>query len=103
MPLLNNSDGTNWHVPEMAAMLHRPGSRQRLVQQFVAHIVDAGQAGLVLDFELVPDKSQHDFSHFVSELGAGLHGADLKLMVALPAADWVTTTRESRGTPTPSS
>jgi peptidoglycan-N-acetylglucosamine deacetylase len=88
MPLLNNSDGTIWHVPEMAAMLHHPAARQRLVQELVAHVVDAGQAGIVLDFEQVPDKSQRDFRSFVGELEAGLHGADLKLMVALPAADW---------------
>ena len=69
-------------------MLHRPASRQRLVQELVAHVVDAGQAGIVLDFEQVPDKSQRDFRNFIGELEAGLHGADLKLMVALPAADW---------------
>ncbi len=42
----------------------------------------------MLDFEQVPDKSQRDFRNFIGELEAGLHGADLKLMVALPAADW---------------
>ena len=89
MPLLNNSDGTIWHVPEMAAMLHRPDARQRLVQQLVSQVVDAGQAGIVLDFEQVPDNSQRDFRNFIGELEAGLHGADLKLMVALPAADWI--------------
>ena len=73
---------------EMAAMLYHPTARQRLVQELVAHVVDAGQAGIVLDFEQVPDKSQRDFRSFVGELEAGLHGADLKLMVALPAADW---------------
>src|SRR5579862_6816856 len=88
MPLLNNSDGTIWHIPEMAAMLHNPQARQRLVLETVKQIVEAEQVGLALDFEQVPDKSQRDFVNFVSEMAAGLHGANLKLMVALPAADW---------------
>ena len=88
MPLLNNSDGTIWHVPEMAAMLHNSTARQNLVLHIVSHIVEAGQSGMVLDFEQVPKGSQRDFTNFIGELGAGLHGADLKLMVALPAADW---------------
>jgi peptidoglycan-N-acetylglucosamine deacetylase len=88
MPLMNNSDGTIWHIDEMAALLHNPKARQHLVLQTVSHLVDAGSAGMVLDFEQVPNSSQKDFLKFVGELGAGLHGADLKLMVALPAADW---------------
>ncbi len=88
MPLMNNSDGTIWHVDEMAAMLANPKARQNLVLRTVSHLVDAGSVGMVLDFEQVPHKSQKDFLKFVGELGAGLHGADLKLMVALPAADW---------------
>jgi cellulose synthase/poly-beta-1,6-N-acetylglucosamine synthase-like glycosyltransferase/spore germination protein YaaH/peptidoglycan/xylan/chitin deacetylase (PgdA/CDA1 family) len=88
MPLLNNSDGTLWRIQEMADLLRNPDARQKLVQSVVAHVVDANQSGVALDFEQVPDKSQHDFVNFVGELAAGLHGADLKLMVALPAADW---------------
>ena len=88
MPLLNNSDGTIWHVPEMAAMLRNPQARQRLVFKLLSTVVDSNQAGLVLDFEQVPKNSQKDFSNFVGELGAAMRGAGLKLMVALPAADW---------------
>ena len=88
MPLLNNSDGTIWHVAEMSTMLHKPQSRGRLVRQLVDHIEQNQQVGLALDFELVPKRSQHDFVAFITDLAAGLHDADLKLMVALPAADW---------------
>ena len=89
MPLLNNSDGTIWHVPEMSAMLHNP--RRAAAPGAAtgrAHRGKAEQVGLALDFEQVPKKSQRDFVAFISDLAAGLHGADLKLMVALPAADW---------------
>ena len=45
-------------------------------------------AGIALDFELVPDASQNNFQNFVKELAKKLHAQNLKLMVALPAADW---------------
>ncbi len=87
MALVNNYDGTVWRIRELAAMLAQPASRQRLVQELVKYAVDARQAGIVVDFEEVPDKSQKDFRFFAAELAAGLHTANLKLMVALPAAD----------------
>ena len=71
MPLLNNSDGTIWHVPEMSAMLHNPGARRHLVRQIVDHIAQNQQVGLALDFELVPKKSQHDFVAFITRFGGG--------------------------------
>src|SRR5258706_469024 len=45
-------------------------------------------AALVVDFEEMPKQSQKDFSQFISELATDLHASNLKLMVALPAADW---------------
>ena len=41
-----------------------------------------------MDFESLPKSSQKNFQSFVHELGTGLHSRKLKLMVALPAADW---------------
>ena len=41
----------------------------------------------MVDFEEVPLKSQPNFRQFIAELAAGLHGAGLKLMIALPARD----------------
>jgi len=87
MALLNNYDGAAWRIPETVQMLAHPASRQNLVQALARYAVNAHQAGIVLDLEEVPDKSQKNFRQFVSELAAGLHGANLKLMVALPAAD----------------
>jgi cellulose synthase/poly-beta-1,6-N-acetylglucosamine synthase-like glycosyltransferase/spore germination protein YaaH/peptidoglycan/xylan/chitin deacetylase (PgdA/CDA1 family) len=88
MPLLNNSDGTNWLTDEMAAMLRSSTARRNLAQQAVQYLTQNHYAGLVVDFEEIPKKSQKDFSEFVSELAADLHGSNLKLMVSLPAADW---------------
>jgi len=89
MPLLNNSDGTNWLTDEMAAMLKSPTARAHLAQQSVQYLTQNHFVGLVVDFEEIPDKSQKDFSQFISELAGDLHNSNLKLMVALPAADWI--------------
>src|SRR3984893_7818938 len=88
MPLLNNSDGTNWLTNEMAAMLKSSTARQNLAQQAIQYLTQNHYAGLVVDFEEIPKKSQKDFSQFIAELATDLHNSNLKLMVALPAADW---------------
>ena len=88
MPLLNNSDGTNWLTDEMSAMLQTAAARQHLTDQAVQYLTQSHSAGLVVDFEEIPQKSQKDFTQFVAELAAALHRSNLKLMVCLPAADW---------------
>jgi cellulose synthase/poly-beta-1,6-N-acetylglucosamine synthase-like glycosyltransferase/peptidoglycan/xylan/chitin deacetylase (PgdA/CDA1 family)/spore germination protein YaaH len=87
MPLLQNTDGTSWRIPETVAMLANPRARRTLVQSLGEQVLKQNNPGLVLDFEEIPPSSQHDFSNFVGELAAELHGAGLKLMVALPAGD----------------
>ncbi len=89
MPLMNNSDGTNWLTDEMAAMLRNPAARQHLADQAVLYLNQTHSAGLVVDFEEIPEKSQKDFTQFVIELAENLHRSNLKLMVCLPAADWI--------------
>ncbi len=88
MTLLQNSDGTVWHTPEMALMLAHPAARKNLTTSIFNFAVAQHQPGVVLDFEEVPENSQDDFRTFVGELAAQLHTQNLKLMVALPAADW---------------
>ncbi len=87
MPLLNNSDGNTWYIQELAEMLAQQGARQRLVHLLKNYAAGTHQAGLVLDFEDIPDASQQDYRQFVKELADALHSVNLKLMVALPAAD----------------
>ncbi len=89
MPLMNNSDGTNWLTDEMAAMLRNPAAREHLTEQTVQYLNQTHSAGLVVDFEEIPEKSQKDFTQFVIELAENLHRSNLKLMGCLPAADWI--------------
>jgi peptidoglycan-N-acetylglucosamine deacetylase len=87
MALLNNYDGLQWRVEEMAKLLASTEARQRLVRDAVEFAVEFHEAGIVVDFEEVPDTSQAHFRQFAFELGPELHSAGLKLMIALPARD----------------
>jgi cellulose synthase/poly-beta-1,6-N-acetylglucosamine synthase-like glycosyltransferase/peptidoglycan/xylan/chitin deacetylase (PgdA/CDA1 family)/spore germination protein YaaH len=88
MPLLNNYDGNVWQVEPMAQMLAHAEARQRLVGELTGYAESHKDAGIAVDFEEIPDTSQKNFDEFIRELGVALHGENMKLMVALPAADW---------------
>jgi spore germination protein YaaH len=87
MGLLDNYDGLNWRIKEMAAMLGNKTARHNLIRDVVDYTVGGHQAGVVVDFEEVPDASQVHFREFAAELGPALHSVGLKLMIALPARD----------------
>ncbi|MGA8036915.1 MAG: glycosyltransferase [Candidatus Acidiferrales bacterium] len=88
MPMVNNYDGKTWNVKEVAEMLGHPVARERLAKSIADFVVQKHQSGVVLDFELIEPATQPDFAKFIHDLAAAMHGANLKLMVALPAADW---------------
>ncbi len=84
MGLVNNFDGQVWRAKQMTQFLANPAARQKLAQGLVQYAQLERQAGIVLDLEDIPDSSQRHFQKFVSEAGAALHAAGLKLMIALP-------------------
>ncbi len=88
MPMVNNYDGKTWNVKELAQMLAHPDAREKLSKSLADYAVKNHQAGVVLDFELIEAATQPDFSKFIHDLAAAMHAVNLKLMVALPAADW---------------
>jgi cellulose synthase/poly-beta-1,6-N-acetylglucosamine synthase-like glycosyltransferase/spore germination protein YaaH/peptidoglycan/xylan/chitin deacetylase (PgdA/CDA1 family) len=88
MSMVNNYNGKEWRVPEMVAMLAHPAARARLAKELEEFATSQREPGIVVDFEMVPASSQIDFQHFIRDLATALHAANLKLMVALPAADW---------------
>ena len=87
MGLVNNYDGVEWRIKEMAQMLANPVARKNLAQNIVEYAVESHEAGIVVDFEEVPDASQVHFRQFIAALAPALHSAGLKLMIALPARD----------------
>ena len=87
MGLLNNYDGVVWRVKELALLLANPAARRHLISDVVEYAVQGHQAGIVVDFEEVPLKSQPSFQEFIRELAPALHAVGLKVMIALPARD----------------
>ena len=49
----------------------------------MAFAVASHEAGIVVDFEEVPDTSQAHYREFAAELGPALHAAGLKLFSAM--------------------
>ena len=88
MPLVNDTDGSAWHAEDAAKALENPRARRRMVSELLAFAVGHHSAGIVVDFELLPEHSLPAFREFLSELGAVLRSANLKTMVALPAIDF---------------
>jgi len=87
MGLINNYDGVQWRIKEMAQMLANPAARKKLARDITEYAVESHEAGIVVDFEEVPDASQVHFQAFIAALAPALHSAGLKLMIALPARD----------------
>ena len=87
MGLLNNYDGQVWRVKEMEELLASSDARSRLISDATQYAVIAKQAGIVVDFEEVPDASQENFQKFIGQFAPALHAVGLKLMIALPARD----------------
>ena len=88
MSMVNNYDGKTWVTKEMAEMLASPVARERLSKSLASFATSQHEAGIVVDFESVPQKSQPDFGRFIHDLATAMHTSNLKLMVAVPAADW---------------
>ncbi len=87
MGLLNNYDGVEWRIKEMAQMLANSEARQRLVGNVIEYAVESHESGIVVDFEEVPDASQAHFRALIGALAPAIHSKGLKLMIALPARD----------------
>src|SRR5713226_8657143 len=87
MGLVNNYDGEEWRIKEMAQMLANSAARQRLVRDIVEYAVESHESGIVVDFEEVPDASQVQLRSLIGALAPALHAKGLKLMIALPARD----------------
>ncbi len=89
MTMVNNyDDAAGWCPPGFLKMLASASSRARLSRAIEQYAYAQHQPGVVVDFESLPDPSQKDFQAFVHDLASDLHAKNLKLMVALPAADW---------------
>jgi cellulose synthase/poly-beta-1,6-N-acetylglucosamine synthase-like glycosyltransferase/peptidoglycan/xylan/chitin deacetylase (PgdA/CDA1 family)/spore germination protein YaaH len=88
MPLVNNTDGVNFHPEKLVKALQNPRARQRLISGLLGFASGRRAAGIVVDFELLPESSFPVFRQFLAEFADVMHRANLKVMVALPALDF---------------
>lgn len=89
MAMVNNYDPKKgWCPPDMLQMLSNPAARANLASHLEEYADAEHQPGVVVDFESLPESSMQDFQHFTHDLATALHARNLKLMLALPAADW---------------
>src|SRR5712691_11581657 len=78
MGLINNYDGVEWRIKEMAQMLANPVARKNLARDIAEYATESHESGIVVDFEEVPDASQAHFRVFIAALAPVLHSAGLK-------------------------
>ena len=76
MAMVNNYDGKDWLIKEMAVMLANPVARQKLSKSLTDFATAQHDPGIVVDFEQVPDSSQQDFTRFIGDLGNYLRVVD---------------------------
>jgi len=89
MPMVNNYDGKlGWCPPAFLQMLANPAARKTLAQQLEEYADQRHEPGIVVDFESLPQSSQKPFESLIHDMSVSLHAKNMKLMVALPAADW---------------
>ncbi len=87
MPLLNNWNGKAWEGDKLSRVLADPAARKRVIQQLLAYIERQHFAGISIDFENIPAKSQANFQRFLAELYAVLNPRGLLLSMNVPAND----------------
>src|SRR4029077_2445663 len=68
MGLINNYDGVEWRIKEMVQMFANPAARKNLARDITEYAVESHEAGIVVDFEEVPDASQAHFRQFIATL-----------------------------------
>lgn len=87
VPLINNWNSHEWEGVKLGRMLANPGARAHLIKQLVDYVEGHRFAGVSIDFENIPAKSQPHFQRFIAELYAEFHPKNLQVSVNVPASD----------------
>jgi cellulose synthase/poly-beta-1,6-N-acetylglucosamine synthase-like glycosyltransferase/spore germination protein YaaH/peptidoglycan/xylan/chitin deacetylase (PgdA/CDA1 family) len=89
MPMLSNFDmGKNrWCSNELEEFLKDPNAQNKLLASLEGYVRIRHFAGVVLDFEEIPDGSQPAFRQFAIQLVTRIHREGGKLLISVPAAD----------------
>ena len=90
VPVLQNITNGTWNGPAAAALMHDPRRRTVLVQQVTAYLARSGDAGIMYDFENLPDRSLPDLVKLVAETRAALapHGQLVSVTAPVDSPAW---------------
>ena len=86
LPMVQNIGGGRWDGDGAAALARDPAARRVLVTRLAALALQGTNHGLVMDFEMLPDRSIGDYLLLLSELKRALP-EEATLAVTVPAGD----------------
>ena len=84
VPVLQNIANSTWDGKGTAALMHDARRRAALVSEIAAHLARSGDAGVMFDFENLPDASLPDLVRLVGETRAALAPAGRLVSVTAP-------------------
>ncbi|MEA3032058.1 MAG: hypothetical protein QOH86_74, partial [Sphingomonadales bacterium] len=67
LPMVQNVNDSTWDVAGTVALLHDPAARARLSREVADYLAARGAAGVVFDFEELPEVAQADYKRFLAE------------------------------------
>jgi cellulose synthase/poly-beta-1,6-N-acetylglucosamine synthase-like glycosyltransferase/spore germination protein YaaH/peptidoglycan/xylan/chitin deacetylase (PgdA/CDA1 family) len=89
VPLINNYDNNSqdWQGNALGEMLSDPTARAKNIQSLLDYVQKNHFAGISIDFESIPAKSQADLALFMQELYNRFHPLGLEVSESMPADD----------------
>ncbi|MDB5691004.1 MAG: polysaccharide deacetylase, partial [Alphaproteobacteria bacterium] len=87
LPMVQNVDDSTWDGPDLAALLHEPAARARLIAQVSGLVAARHGGGVVFDFEDLPPTAQPDYKRFLIEVRRAFAPRGLSVGVTVPVAD----------------
>ena len=87
MPMVQNSDNGNWDGAGLASLLADPAQRAALIGRLSAYLTANHAAGIVFDFEEVPQSAQANYKIFLAETRAAFAPHRWLVSIAAPFDD----------------
>jgi cellulose synthase/poly-beta-1,6-N-acetylglucosamine synthase-like glycosyltransferase/peptidoglycan/xylan/chitin deacetylase (PgdA/CDA1 family)/spore germination protein YaaH len=87
LPMVQNVNDSTWDVAGTVALLHDPAARSRLSRQVADYLAARRAAGVVFDFEELPESAQADYKRFLAETRRLLAPNGLSVGLTVPVAD----------------
>jgi cellulose synthase/poly-beta-1,6-N-acetylglucosamine synthase-like glycosyltransferase/peptidoglycan/xylan/chitin deacetylase (PgdA/CDA1 family)/spore germination protein YaaH len=87
LPMVQNVNDSAWDGAGLAALLHDPAARARLINQVSGLVAARHGGGVVFDFEDLPPTAQPDYKRFLAEVHRLFAPRGLSVGLAAPVAD----------------